>query len=126
LIAGKLLATPCYPLDTESGPAWRGPLSGRPILTLQLPTIFIKAGITDEDDEERPRGKTSSGPVIFALRWWDNSMNAVKTPIWIAVSVYVLMAIAKKQTNTSLSLHAIHQILSGNVFRAKSSQQKQR
>lgn len=53
---------------------------------------------------------------LHLRRFWGNSMNAVKTQIWIAVSVYVLMAIAKKQTKTALSLHAIHQILSGNVF----------
>jgi len=53
---------------------------------------------------------------LHLRRFWGNSINAVKTQIWIAVSVYVLMAIAKKQTKTTLSLHAIHQILSGNVF----------
>jgi len=53
---------------------------------------------------------------LHLRRFWGNSINAVKTQIWVAVSVYVLMAIAKKQTKTDLSLHAIHQILSGNVF----------
>jgi hypothetical protein len=53
---------------------------------------------------------------LHLRRFWGNSMNAVKTQIWVAVSVYVLMAIAKKQTKTTLSLHAIHQVLSGNVF----------
>jgi len=59
--------------------------------------------------------KWIKGP-LHLRRFWGNSINAVKTQIWIAVSVYVLMAIAKKQTKTTLSLHAIHQILSGNVF----------
>ncbi len=53
---------------------------------------------------------------LHLRRFWGNSINAVKTQIWIAISIYVLMAIAKKQTKTDLSLHAIHQILSGNVF----------
>ena len=53
---------------------------------------------------------------LHLRRFWGNSINAVKTQIWVAVSVYVLMAIAKKQTKTNLSLHSIHQILSGNVF----------
>ena len=75
LIAGKLLATPFYPLDAESGPAWRGPMSGRPILTLQLPTVFIKAGTIEEDDDKK-KNKAAAGPVIFALRWWDQSMQA--------------------------------------------------
>ncbi|MGD8389556.1 MAG: IS4 family transposase, partial [Desulfobacteraceae bacterium] len=42
--------------------------------------------------------------------------NAVKTQIWIAVSVYVLVAIIKKRLHLGLSLHAILQILSVTVF----------
>lgn len=42
--------------------------------------------------------------------------NAVKTQIWIAVSVYVLVAIIKKQLHLGLSLHTILQILSVTVF----------
>jgi hypothetical protein len=33
------------------------------------------------------------------------SENAVKTQIWIAVSVYVLVAIVKKRLNLSVSLY---------------------
>ena len=60
---------------------------------------------------------------LHLRRFWGNSVNAVKTQIWVAVSVYVLMALAKKQTHTHLSLHAIHQILSGNVFEKESLHQ---
>lgn len=42
--------------------------------------------------------------------------NAVKTQIWIAVSVYVLMAIVKKELKIELSLGEILQILSIVLF----------
>ena len=40
------------------------------------------------------------------------SENAVKTQIWIAVSVYVLVAIVRKRLGLELSLYQILQILS--------------
>ena len=42
--------------------------------------------------------------------------NAVKTQIWIAISVYVLVAIMKKQLKIDLSLYTILQILSVTLF----------
>jgi Domain of unknown function (DUF4372)/Transposase DDE domain len=42
--------------------------------------------------------------------------NAVKTQIWIAISVYVLIAIVKKRLNLSTSLYTILQILSLTLF----------
>ena len=42
--------------------------------------------------------------------------NAVKTQIWIAVSVYVLIAIIKKRLNLGTSLFTILQILSVTIF----------
>src|SRR5260370_24354449 len=47
---------------------------------------------------------------LHLRRFWRNSMNTVKTQICVAVSVYVLMAITKKQITTHFSLHTIHQI----------------
>ncbi len=44
------------------------------------------------------------------------SENAVKTQIWIAVSIYVLVAIIKKRLAIELSLYAILQILSVSLF----------
>ena len=44
------------------------------------------------------------------------SENAVKTQIWIAISVYVLVAIIKKRLKTSMSLYTILQILSVTSF----------
>jgi len=44
------------------------------------------------------------------------SENAVKSHIWIAVSVYVLVAIIKKRLNLSGSLYEMLQILSLDLF----------
>ena len=41
------------------------------------------------------------------------SENAVKTQIWIAISVYVLVAIVKKELRLERSMSEIFQILSG-------------
>ena len=48
--------------------------------------------------------------------FYGNSDNAVKTQVWIAVSVYVLVAILKKELDSKLSLAEILQILSVNTF----------
>src|SRR5690606_31434248 len=48
--------------------------------------------------------------------FFGTSENAVKTQIWIAVSVYVLVAIIKKRLNLSSSLYEILQILSLTLF----------
>jgi hypothetical protein len=48
--------------------------------------------------------------------FWGQSENAVKTQIWIAVSVYVLVAIAKKKFMLNQTLYEILQILSISLF----------
>lgn len=48
--------------------------------------------------------------------FYGTSENAVKTQIWIAVSVYVIVAILKKRLNIPASLYTILQILSVSVF----------
>jgi hypothetical protein len=48
--------------------------------------------------------------------FFGTSENAVKLQIWIAVSVYVLVAIIKKRLALSRSLYEILQILSLNLF----------
>jgi hypothetical protein len=48
--------------------------------------------------------------------FWGQSENAVKTQVWIAVSVYVLVAIAKKHFMIKQSLYEILQILSISIF----------
>ena len=49
-------------------------------------------------------------------RFYGTSENAVKTQIWIAVSVYVLVAIAKKRLNLDASLYTLLQIFSLTLF----------
>jgi len=49
-------------------------------------------------------------------RFYGTTENAVKTQIWIAISVYVLVAIVKKRLNTEASLYKILQILSLALF----------
>lgn len=51
--------------------------------------------------------------------FYGTSENAVKTQIWIAVSVYVLVAIVKKQLNVKASLYTILQILSITLLEKK-------
>ena len=48
--------------------------------------------------------------------FFGTSENAVKSQIWIAVSVYVLVAIIKKRLKLSASLYEILQILSLTMF----------
>ena len=48
--------------------------------------------------------------------FFGTSINAVKTQIWIAISVYVLVAIVKKQLNLERSMNEILQILSITLF----------
>ena len=48
--------------------------------------------------------------------FYGTSENAVKTQIWIAVSVYVLVAIVRKRLMLSISLYQILQILSVTLF----------
>jgi Domain of unknown function (DUF4372)/Transposase DDE domain len=56
-------------------------------------------------------------------RFYGTSENAVKTQIWIAVAVYVLVAIIKKELNLNASLHTMLQILSLTLFEKVSLQQ---
>ena len=49
-------------------------------------------------------------------RFYGNTENAVKTQIWIAISIYVLVAIVKKHLKTEASLYTILQILSLTLF----------
>ena len=48
--------------------------------------------------------------------FYGTSENAVKTQIWIAISVYVLVAIIKKRMKLDLSLYTILQIFSITLF----------
>lgn len=48
--------------------------------------------------------------------FYGTSENALKTQIWIAISVYLLVAILKKHLNLDASLYKILQILSVTIF----------
>lgn len=48
--------------------------------------------------------------------FFGHSQNAVNTQIWIAISIYVLVAIVKKRLHIPLSLYTILQILSLTLF----------
>ncbi len=49
-------------------------------------------------------------------KFFGTSENAVKTQIWIAISVYVLVAIIKKRMKLKMELYTILQILSVSTF----------
>jgi hypothetical protein len=49
-------------------------------------------------------------------RFYGTSENAVRTQIWIAISVYVLVAIIKRKLRLNVSLHTLLQILSLTLF----------
>jgi len=48
--------------------------------------------------------------------FYGTSANAVKTQVWIAVSVYLLVAILKKRLNLDQSLYTILQFVSVSIF----------
>lgn len=48
--------------------------------------------------------------------FFGTSLNAVKTQVWIAVAVYVLIAIVRKRLHVSASLYELLQILSVTLF----------
>ena len=56
-------------------------------------------------------------------KFYGNSENAVKSQIWIAVSVYVLVAIVKKCLNLDASLYTLLQIFSLTLFEKMPIQQ---
>ena len=49
-------------------------------------------------------------------KFYGTTENAVKTQIWIAVSIYVLIAIIKKRLKLELSLYGLLQVLSLTLF----------
>ncbi len=51
------------------------------------------------------------------------SANAVKIQIWVALGIYLLVAILKKRLHLSCSLHTLLQILEVNLFERKPIEQ---
>ena len=62
-------------------------------------------------------------PHLRIKKFYGNSENAVKSQIWIAVSVYALVAIVKKRLNLDASLYTLLQILSVTLFEKMPLQQ---
>ena len=60
---------------------------------------------------------------LLIKKFYGNTENAVKSQIWIAVSVYVLVAIVKKRLNLDASLYTLLQILSVTLFEKMPLQQ---
>jgi IS4 transposase len=48
--------------------------------------------------------------------FWGTSENAVSVQIWIAISVYIIVAIAKKRFSLKQSLYEILQVVSVSIF----------
>jgi hypothetical protein len=53
---------------------------------------------------------------LYIKSFYGTSDNAVRIPVWIAISVYVLVAIVRKELGVDRSLSAILQILSLTLF----------
>ena len=53
---------------------------------------------------------------LYIRAFYGTSANAVKTQVWVALSVYVLVAMVKKQLGLDQSLYQILQILSVTIF----------
>lgn len=49
-------------------------------------------------------------------RFYGNNENAVRTQLWIAIAVYCLLAIIKKELRADRELHEIQEILSASIF----------
>ena len=62
-------------------------------------------------------------PHLRIKQFYGNSENAVTSQIWIAASVYVLVAIVKKRLNLDASLYTWLQILSVTLFEKMPLQQ---
>jgi hypothetical protein len=57
-----------------------------------------------------------NAPDLGIKAFYGTSENAVKTQVWVALSVYVLVAVVKKRLGLDLSLYKILQILSVTIF----------
>src|SRR3546814_10039504 len=55
-------------------------------------------------------------PILRIKAFFGTSANALKTQVWIAVSVYVLIAIVRKRCGSRASLYEWLQILSVTLF----------
>ena len=87
---------------------------------------FLTNNFAPPGADHRPHLQVALGKIELFFKWikqhlrikqfYGTSENAVKTQIWIAVSVYVLVAIARKRLGLEASLYQILQILSVTLF----------
>ena len=106
-----------YP-ETLRGVRYKDPETGKRLLYITNNTALPALSICDL--------YKARWPVELFFRWikqhlrvkafFGTTENAVKSQIWIAVSVYVLVAIIRKRLNLSRSLYEILQILRLNQF----------
>jgi hypothetical protein len=97
---------------------FKDPATGKTLIFLTNQTALPAATICDL--------YKSRWQVELFFRWikqnlrikafYGTSENAVKTQIWIAVSVYVLVAIVRKRLNLESSLYTLMQVFSVTVF----------
>ena len=91
----------------------------------QTPRVFHQQFRASGFDHRPALQMPLAGRVVFKwikqhLRiktFFGTNENAVKTQIWIAISVYVLVAIVKKRLGVAASLYTILQILSLTLSR---------
>jgi hypothetical protein len=84
--------------------------------------LHYKPSATSKADEHLISNRSAK----IAVKWikqhlrikafYGTSPNAVKTQIWIAISIYVLVALVKRELRLELSLNEILQILSIALF----------
>ena len=94
----------------------------------RLPTNFPDQPFSPSPSDHRPTGSgTLAGGIVLPLDQtarrggrikaiYGTSENAVKIQVWVALSVYVLVAVVKKRLGLDLSLDKILQILSVTIF----------
>ena len=79
-------------------------------------TNATRSHIPNENDEPGDYSSESLQCSISLKYQPMTSYNAVKSQLWIAIFVYVSIAIIRKRLNLELNLHTILQILSLSVF----------
>ena len=87
-----------------------------------MPT-YPQSSRLDHQRTGGPRRRNTIKQHLRIKRFFGTSENAVKTQIWIAVSVYVLVAIVKKRLAIDASLDTLLQIFSLTLFEKMPLQQ---
>jgi hypothetical protein len=130
-----------HPVDKSSGLRCDQTIMLGPYSARQYPQPLRRVKFFDADNDRRLVFLTNHSLLpalsiaqLYRCRWqielffkwikqhlrikafFGRSENAVKTQVWIAVTVYVLVAIVKKRLNVSASLYTVLQILSLTLF----------